>query len=127
MFDNGATARASYSYADVDDIVTGQPLQNSPRSLLKFGLTAPIAETGLVAGLDARYVGSRLGENARIGAYELVDLTLTWPVVRERIELALSVRNVFDERYADPPGPAFVQNAIEQDGRTVLFRASFRY
>jgi len=127
VFDNGITARASYSYADVDDILTGQALQNSPRSLLKLGLTAPMAETGLVAGVDARYVDSRLGEDARIGAYELVDLTLTWPVVQERVELALSVRNVFDKRYSDPPGPAFIQNAIEQDGRTVLFRASFRY
>ena len=57
----------------------------------------------------------------------IVNLTVTWPVLRDKLDLAVTLHNLFDEHYADPPGPAFVQNAIEQDGRTVIFEASFRF
>ena len=43
------------------------------------------------------------------------------------LELQGSVYNLFDERYADPAGPSFVQNAIEQDGRTFLLRATYGF
>jgi iron complex outermembrane receptor protein len=127
VWENGATARASYSSADVDDVGTGLPFQNAPRSLLKFGVTAPLGSSGLLAGVEARYVGSREGVTGGINPYKVVNLTVTWPAVRENLELAVTLRNLFDEHYGDPPGPAFVQNEIEQDGRTVLFEASYRF
>jgi len=127
VWENGATARASYSFADVDDVATGQPFENAPRHLVKLGLTAPIAGTGLLAGVEGRYVSARLGATGSIDPYTVVDLTLTWPALREHLELSLSMRNVFGEHYSDPPGPSFVQNAIEQDGRTVLLEASYRF
>lgn len=126
VWGNGASARASYSFADVEDSA-GQPLQNSPRALVKLGLVAPLARDRLLLGLDARYVGSRIGMAGRVDPYTVVDLALRWPAIGDRLELALKLRNVFDERYGDPPGPAFSQGEIEQDGRTVLFEASYRY
>jgi iron complex outermembrane receptor protein len=126
VWSNGATARASYSFADVDDS-TGQPLQNSPRTLVKLGLITPVAGGRMLLGLDARYIGSRVGEAGRVDPYAVVDLALRFPKIGEHLELALKLRNLFDERYGDPPGPAFAQAEIEQDGRTVLFEASYRY
>jgi iron complex outermembrane receptor protein len=126
VWGNGARARASYSFADVDD-ATGQPLQNSPRALVKLGVIAPLSRNGLLLGLDARYVGSRIGEAGRVDPYAVVDIALHWPVARDHVELAVKLRNLLDERYGDPPGPAFAQGEIEQDGRSVLFEASFRY
>ena len=128
VWQNGATMRASYGYSNVEDVTNGGAwFQNSPHHLVKIDVAAPLGASGLLAGAEARYVSKRLGETGPIDPYAVVDLTLTWPVVHDRLELALSLRNVFDERYADPPGPSFVQNGIEQDGRTLLFRASYRF
>ena len=125
-WNNGASARASYSFADVDD-ASGQPVHNSPRTLVKLGLMAPIAHGRLLLALDARYVGSRLGEAGRVDPYATLDLALRYPVPGDRLELGVKLRNVFDARYGDPPGPAFAQGEIEQDGRTLLFEAGVRY
>ena len=128
VWQNGATLRASYGYANVEDLSNdGAWFQNSPHHLVKLDVTAPLGASGLLAGAEARYVSKRLGATGTIDPYAVVDLTLTWPVVHDRLELALALRNVFDTRYADPPGPSFVQNGIEQDGRTVFFRASYRF
>jgi iron complex outermembrane receptor protein len=128
VWQNGTALRASYSYADVTDLAHGDRVfENAPHHLLKIDLTAPLGHTGLLAGAEARYVSARLGETASIDPYAVVDLTLTWPAVPQHLELALSLRNLFDERYGDPPGPSFVQNTIEQDGRTFLVRASYRF
>jgi iron complex outermembrane receptor protein len=128
VWQNGATLRASYGYAKVEDISNGGAwFQNSPHHLFKIDATAPLGASGLLAGAEARYVSRRLGATGPIDPYAVGDLALTWPVVHERLELALSLRNVFDTRHADPPGPSFVQNGIEQDGRTVLLRAGYRF
>jgi iron complex outermembrane receptor protein len=128
VWQNGAALRASYGYADPTDLAEGnRGFENAPHHLFKLDVTAPLGHTGLLAGAEARYVSARLGETAPIDPYTVVDLTLTWPVAPQHVELALSLRNLFDERYGDPPGPSFVQNAIEQDGRTLLFRASYRF
>lgn len=123
---NGASARASYSFADVQDS-DGQPLHNSPRALVKLGLVAPIAQGRLSLALDARYVGSRLGDAGRVDPYAVVDLSVRYPAIRDHLELGLKLSNLFDARYGDPPGPAFAQGEIEQDRRTVLLEASYRY
>jgi len=128
VWQNGATLRASYGYANVEDVTNGNTwFQNSPHHLVKIDTTVPLGASGLLAGAEARYVSKRLGATGPIDPYTVVDLALTWPVVHDRLELALTLRNLFDTRYADPPGPSFVQNGIEQDGRTVLFRASYRF
>jgi iron complex outermembrane receptor protein len=128
VWQNGATLRASYGYANVEDLANGDAwFQNSPHHLVKLDVTAPLGASGLLAGAEARYVSKRLGATGTIDPYAVVDLTLTWPAIRDRLELSLSLRNLFDTRYADPPGPSFVQNGIEQDGRTALFRASWHF
>jgi outer membrane receptor protein involved in Fe transport len=128
VWQNGATLRASYGYANVEDVTNGGAwFQNAPHHLVKIDFTAPLGASGLLAGAEARYVSKRLGMAGPIDPYAVVDLALTWPVAHDRLELALSLRNLFDTRYADPPGPSFVQNGIEQDGRTFLLRASYRF
>jgi iron complex outermembrane receptor protein len=128
VWQNGAALRASYGYADVTDLANGDRwFENAPHHLFKVDFTAPLGRTGLLAGAEARYVSARLGETAPIDPYAVVDLTLTWPVTPQHLELALTLQNLFDERYGDPPGPSFLQNTIEQDGRTFLFRASYRF
>ena len=100
---------------------------NSPRHAAALNLIVPLADDRLLAGLEARYLGSRDAEYGPVDAYTLANLTLTWRLPVPGLELQGSVYNLFDERYADPAGPSFVQNAIEQDGRTFLLRATYGF
>ena len=122
----GASLRASYGYARVKDGGSETPI-NSPRHAAALNLIVPLAGDRLLAGLEARYLGSRDAEYGPVDAYTLANLTLTWRLPVPGLELQGSVYNLFDERYADPAGPSFVQNAIEQDGRTFLLRATYGF
>ena len=98
-----------------------------PRTVLINPLIVPLSDERLLAGFEARYVGSRRGEYASVDAYTLATLTLTWRPRATAWELQGGIRNLFDEHYADPAGPSYLQNAIEQDGRTILLRATYGF
>ncbi|QNB00896.1 hypothetical protein [Massilia sp. Se16.2.3] len=42
-------------------------------------------------------------------------------------DLSLGIRNATDQRYADPAGPAFVQEAVAREGRTLHARLSYQF
>ena len=122
----GASLRASYGYGRVKDD-GGETPANSPRHAAALNLVVPLAGDRWKAGFEARYLGSRDAEFGAVDAYTLANLTLTWRLPVPGLELQGSVYNLFDERYADPAGPSFVQNAIEQDGRTFVLRATYGF
>jgi outer membrane receptor protein involved in Fe transport len=121
----GARLRAGYGYARVKDGMGDAPV-NSPRHTAGLNLSVPLSGEQLLAGFEVRHVGSRRGDLAPIDAYTVANLTLTWRPAMAW-ELQGGIRNLFDEHYADPAGPAYVQNAIEQDGRTFLLRATYGF
>lgn len=124
---DGLALRASFAYARVStDDVHARPT-NSPRRLVKLGASAPVIGGRALLGVQARHVGSRQGFDAVVPAYTVVDLNLTWPRIAERLEFQVSVNNVQDRRYFDPAGGEFRQNAIEQDGRNVRVKLSYRF
>jgi len=127
VWEQGALLRASYGYADAADPTSAQTLENSPRRLAKLSLSAPIPSTRLRTGIEARHVSERRGLLAAVGAHTLVNTTLTWTSLDARYDVVASVHNLFDQRYADPAGANFVQNAIEQDGRSYLLRIVYRF
>ena len=118
----GARLRASYAHARVEDH-TGRTPVNSPRHTASANLALPLAGERLLAGIEARHVATRRGDVAPVDDYTLAHLTLTWRP-NAAWELQAGLRNLFDARYADPAGSAFLQNAIEQDGRGFLLRAT---
>jgi outer membrane receptor protein involved in Fe transport len=121
----GARVRVGYGYARVEDGMGDTPA-NSPRHTAGLNLSVPLSGERLLAGFEARHVGSRRGDYAPVDAYTVANLTLTWRPATAW-ELQGGIRNLFDERYADPAGPSYLQNAIEQDGRTFLLRATYGF
>ncbi len=122
----GAVARANYGYARTEASGAGVPV-NSPRHLAAVNLRVPFAEDRLLAGFEARYVGRRRAQLGPVAAYTVANLTLTWRTPLPGVELQGSIRNLFDRRYADPAGPSFVQNEIEQDGRSFFLRTAVEF
>ena len=117
---NGISTRVSQTFARVRDPRTAAAVSNSPAHVSKFGLQIPVPH--LFLSLEGQYVGERLtltGET--LGGFFTPNITLTSADDR-RIGVSLGVYNAFDHAYADPGAEEHLQQAIRQDGRTVLAR-----
>jgi iron complex outermembrane receptor protein len=125
LLGGGARVRTSYAWQrskDGSDAV----LVNSPRHLAKMNLVVPVAGLGRL-GSEVQCVSSRLTEHARSGGHCLANLTLASSRVLPGADLSLSVFNITGKRYADPAGPAFVQEDLVRDGRSVLAKLVYEY
>jgi len=123
---SGLEGRISYSLQFADLLGADSPLPNSPRSLVKFNLIAPILPEKLFAGLEVRYTSKRGTLAGReIGDFAIANLTLFSKDLLKGLEFSTSVYNLFDKRYGDPGSGEHIQDTIEQDGRT--FRVKLTY
>lgn len=118
-FGNGLRIRANYSWQRTTDGV-GHGLVNSPRQLLKAGVSAPWAALGARLAGEWQCVSRRLTENAQVGGYCSANMTLSSVQKIAGFDWSFAVYNALDRTYADPAGPAFVQEAITREGRTIV-------
>jgi len=125
----GTRLRTSYSFQRSTDADTGQALSNSPHHMFKINATMPVWRDNWRAGVEAQYISNRLTTSGppsgHVGGYWIANLTLLAARLAPNLEMAASLYNLFDRRYADPAGPELVPPAIVQDGRT--FRVKFTY
>jgi outer membrane receptor for ferrienterochelin and colicins len=123
-----ARGRLSYAFQHSREEESGAPLTNSPRHLAKLALTLPLRGDGLSAGLDVQYVSARRTlAGAEAGSFALANLTLLAPRLTPRLGAALTVGNLLDTRYADPGSEEHLQDTIEQNGRSLLLKLSWRF
>jgi iron complex outermembrane receptor protein len=127
LWRNGAALRASASLQHARD-QDGYWLVNSPRQLLKVDAAVPVPGTGISAGLALRFAGSRLARsNTALPGYLRTDLTLTSERLLAGAEVSLGVYNLLDRRYVDPVSDAHVQDAVEQERRSVRLKLTVRF
>jgi iron complex outermembrane receptor protein len=125
-------ARAGASIQDTDDKETGDDLVNSPTYLAKFNVIFPIFRDKIYAGPEVNYIGRRRtvqgghADDALVAGLTLSTAKKLVPFL-PNLELSASCFNLFDEKYADPASANFRQQAIEQDGRTFLFKATYSF
>ncbi|WP_088280788.1 TonB-dependent siderophore receptor [Ideonella sp. A 288] len=101
----------------------GQAVSNSPRWLAKLHGTAPVAGWPLRLGLELQGLGPRLTlAGATLPAHWLANATVLWDPPGRAWSLAASLYNLGNRRTADPSGPEFVGDRIEQDGRSLALR-----
>ena len=62
-----------------------------------------------------------------MGGYCVSNLNLSSTRLVAGAELAAGVFNLADRRYADPAGPAFVQEALQRQGRSAFVRLAFGF
>ncbi|QNA91127.1 TonB-dependent receptor [Massilia sp. Dwa41.01b] len=125
LIGGGARVRASYAWQRSHD-GNGAALVSSPRHLAKLNAVVPLAANTRLGG-EVQCMSSRLTEHARTGGYCLANLTLVSSEVFAGADLSLGIRNATDQRYADPAGPAFVQEAVAREGRTLHARLSYQF
>lgn len=124
---SGTRLRGSVSAQDTHH-ADGARLINSPTLLGKLNLSAPLPWAGLRAGYEWRYDGRRLSlDGSELGGHALSNLQLGSSALAPGLELSIGVLNLFDKRYAHPAADTNWQNALEQDGRSVRVKASYRF
>ncbi len=125
---HGIAGQLSYSLQRTEDSNTGIKLTNSPGQMVQLQLRSPIFGSAVIAALDGQYMSTRLtlaGNNAR--AHSLTNFSLYAPRAFDRFDLSASVYNILGARYGDPVPDGFIQDTIQQDGRSVRVRATLHY
>lgn len=118
----------SYTYQEARDDETDSWLPNSPRSLAKLNLTAPVAAETLFAGLELQYVGKRRTlAGGKTDDFVLANFTLFARELAKGLEFSASVYNLFDVEYADPASTEHPQDAIGQDGLGFRIKLTYRF
>ncbi|MEH6437810.1 TonB-dependent receptor plug domain-containing protein [Massilia sp. DD77] len=126
VYASAARLRASYTWQRARD-GAGAPLRASPRHLLKFNGVLPLAGQRARLGGEFQCLSARLTEHGRVGGYCMSNLTLSSTRLVPGADLSLSVYNLLDRRYADPAGPAFVQEALQREGRSFHAKLAYRF
>jgi outer membrane receptor protein involved in Fe transport len=82
----------------------------------------------IFGSLEVIYLSSRrtlAGDQA--DDYTVTNLTFFSTNAVKGLELSLSVRNLFGEKYFDPASAEQPQDLIEQNGRTVWFKIKYGF
>jgi iron complex outermembrane receptor protein len=114
-------AYLSYSFVDADG-ATGN-LDNSPRQMIKAGLsTSPWQPIHF--GLDAVYEKPRFTRDGqRSDSFLLLNGTMS-KQLGQHVRLGVTARNLLNVLYATPVGPELRQQSIRQDGRTLALQVT---
>ena len=133
-WENGVSGRLNYSYQDSRYLGSSQPVTNSPRTLLKGAVTAPLPLKSSFATLEALYNSSRLNANReKVAGATIFNLTLLNRELIKGLDLTASIYNLFDTRYSAPSGPEHFNSSgetlreIAQDGISFRIKATYRF
>jgi outer membrane receptor for ferrienterochelin and colicins len=126
-FESGIRVAASYTLQKAEDQDSGLELSSSPRHLAKIHLTVPTYRD-VLASVELQYNGpSRTIRRARADDFVLANVTLLSQRLLRGLEISAGIYNVFDERYGYPGSADNVQDVIEQNGRTVQGKLTYRF
>lgn len=123
----GSRLRGSLSFQHVRQ-GGGDRVLNSPQRLGKLNFSTPLSLAGLRLGYELQVDSSRrTKDGSDTPGYGVSNLHLSTAKLAPGLEIGLTVRNLFDKRYAHPGSDSNWQNAIEQDGRSVRLNANYRF
>jgi iron complex outermembrane receptor protein len=122
-----ARLRGSVSLQHVVDEHRNKP-PNSPGWLGKLEYSRPLPWVGLRLGAEYQYDGPRRTLNGSdVGGWGVTNLNLRAHTWVRGLEASLSLRNLFDKRYAEPAAAINWQNSLDQDGRSLRLKLDYRF
>jgi iron complex outermembrane receptor protein len=127
-FESGVTLRASYARQTAEDAISNARLTSSPRNLAKVDFSLPLRRDTLIVAAQLQHQSDSLtlGGN-RTPGFTTTNFTLSKRVSGTGLELAATIYNVFDERYAYSGAQDHLQDAIPQDGRAFLGKLTYKF
>jgi iron complex outermembrane receptor protein len=126
-YDSGLMARASYTLQRTED-EGGNELSNSPRHLARLNLIWPLYQDKLFAGVELQYQSAaRTLSGNHAAGFVTANLTLFSQKLAKGLEVSASIYNLFDTRYGYPGAEDHLQDVIQQDGRSVRLKLTYRF
>jgi outer membrane receptor for ferrienterochelin and colicins len=125
---NGLEGRIGYTLQDTRNQQIQQSLSNSPKHLGKFNLIVPLVKQKVFTSLELQYTSRRktlAGGNTE--AFCLSNFTFFGQKLAKGLDLTFSVYNLFDQKYGDPGAEEHRQDIIEQNGRNVRLKLTYRF
>ncbi len=123
-FSTGVQLRGSFTVQETRDDASGQIVADAPRTLAKLHASAPLLEKRLRVSGELLYVGDRKDRaGADTGDYLTMNITLRAARVWRGWDLALSVYNVADARWAEPKD----EGQISSPPRSAVLRATYDF
>ncbi len=127
-WDNGVRGRVAYSHVQTFDKTNRSSLANSPKHMINFNLILPLIKDALFAGLETKYTSKRKTLAGHYAGDSIVtNLTLTYENVIKKLEVQMGIYNLFDEEYGHPGFEEHTQDVIDQDGRTLGVKLTYRF
>lgn len=124
---SGVFLRGGVSFQDVT-YADGSRLENSPRWLGRLNLIYPLPWNGLRFGYEYRVESRRRTlDGASLGGYSLSHLHLGAAGWIRGVDLSLGVRNLFNRRYRHPGADSNWQDALAQEGRSIVLKMDVRF
>ena len=82
----------------------------------------------IAASFDMQVLSSRLTRDGNVvDGYLLPNLTITAPFAGRRGHVSFDIRNLTNERHSDPAGDDYLQQAVQQNGRTARVFVTFGF
>lgn len=124
----GLLARASYAFQRAEDVDTGDELSNSPRHLAKANLLVPLYQDKIFSGLELQYT-SRVKTLAgnKADDFVVVNWTLFSQKLIKGLELSAGIYNLLDTKYGYPGAADHLQDVIQQDGRSLRVKLTYKF
>jgi len=124
---NGLWGYTSYSFQNATDSELKENLTNSPKHLLKAGLSFPV--------FNHFYASAQfLYETERITVYGtstdpflLSNMHFSSKNLFDHIKVSLSIKNLFNTKYKFPGGYEHIQDAIIQVGRNFIVKVKYTF
>ncbi|MES1254810.1 MAG: TonB-dependent receptor [Acidobacteriota bacterium] len=116
---HGVESIASYTLQRARDTETDMALANSPAQMGKLRVSVRALPRASSLALEVLVLGSRRSlAGATLPTVVTANLTAIVPLTRT-LNLTGSLRNLFDESYADPASDAHREDLVPQNGRTL--------
>jgi len=120
-------ATCSVSYQHPRDSSDGV-VPNSPAWLGKMNFSTPLATSGLSLGYELQYSSKRAAlDGSDVDGNWQSNLNLNTDKIVPGLDVSLSLYNLFDVRYAYPSSRNNWQSVLDQDGRSVRVKVSYKF
>jgi outer membrane receptor for ferrienterochelin and colicins len=124
---SGWEGRISYTLQDSQNINPNDPVNNYPKHLPKVNFIAPLLRRKLFLSMEGQYTSNRHSfTGGKIGGYFISNATLFSSDIFPGLSVSLNAYNLLNRRYSDPSGQGMTETTIQQDGRTLRLKLTYR-
>ena len=124
---NGLRGRLSYTFQESHNHATKGSLRNSPKHLAQLNFGMPLVSERIFAAVDSIFMSKRkTGAGDYTKGFFISNLTISSGKLIRGFDVSASVYNLLNTKYGDPGSEEHVQDIIQQDGRSLRLKVTYR-